>query len=46
MALKANVPDGDAPRDEAAETAQENDHLLHLAKAGALDPAYRIDDGP
>ncbi|MEU1696284.1 protein kinase domain-containing protein [Streptomyces hirsutus] len=45
VALKANNPDSDDARDKAAETAQENDHLLRLTEAGALSPSYRVGAG-
>ena len=45
VALKANDPDSDTARDKAAEMAQEDDHLLRLTQAGALDPDYRADAG-
>ncbi|WP_229881620.1 protein kinase domain-containing protein [Streptomyces alanosinicus] len=43
--MKANDPEDDGGRDKALELAQENDHLLRLARAGAIDRAYRVDDG-
>ncbi|MEU8764900.1 hypothetical protein [Streptomyces sp. NPDC048659] len=46
VALKANRPgDETAGRDKAAEVAQEDVHLVRLAEAGALDPAYRVGAG-
>lgn len=44
-ALKANNPEAASGRDKAAEMAQEDRHLLALADAGALAPAYRVDAG-
>ncbi|MFD7505602.1 hypothetical protein [Streptomyces sp. NPDC059850] len=41
VALKANSPDGD----KAAEMGQEDEHLLRLIAAGALDPGYRVGAG-
>lgn len=46
MVLKANNPDEQTARDKAAEMAQEDDHLIRLTAAGALDPGYRISAGP
>ncbi|MGW1886558.1 protein kinase domain-containing protein [Streptomyces sp. NPDC001970] len=46
LALKANVPDHEGSRDKATELEQEDRHLLHLAKAHAVDRAYRVDAGP
>ncbi|MCQ6557014.1 hypothetical protein NPS70_28075 [Streptomyces sp. C10-9-1] len=46
VALKANNPDEETSRDKAAEMAQEDDHLVRLTDAGALDPGYRVDAGP
>lgn len=43
--MKANNPDSDLAHDKAAEMAQEDDHLLRLTAADALDPGYRIDAG-
>ncbi|MFH9226171.1 hypothetical protein ACH4NT_14855 [Streptomyces lydicus] len=43
--MKANNPDRDDARDKAVEKAQENDHLLRLAAAGALSPDYRVSAG-
>ncbi|MGI5451433.1 protein kinase domain-containing protein [Streptomyces sp. CA-243310] len=47
VALKANNPDSDSDhaRDKAAEMAQEDNHLLRLTTAGALDPDYRVSAG-
>ncbi|MER8033102.1 hypothetical protein ABTZ78_29520 [Streptomyces bauhiniae] len=45
VALKANNPDSDDARDKAAEMTQENDHLLRLTAAGALNPNYRVSEG-
>ncbi|MFF4601979.1 protein kinase [Streptomyces sp. NPDC001339] len=44
-ALKANNPEVVPGRDKAAETAQEDRHLLALTEAGALSPGYRVDAG-
>ncbi|OIJ95449.1 protein kinase domain-containing protein [Streptomyces colonosanans] len=45
VALKANSPDSDDARDKSAEMAQEDDHLLRLAEAGAVSPGYRVGAG-
>jgi len=45
LALKANAPGGDGFRDKATELEQEDRHLLHLTKAGAISDAYRIEAG-
>ncbi|MGW2840399.1 protein kinase domain-containing protein [Streptomyces sp. NPDC001493] len=45
VVLKANDPDSEDARAKAAEMAQEDDHLLRLTAAGALDPGYRVDAG-
>ncbi|GAA2433201.1 hypothetical protein GCM10010433_37300 [Streptomyces pulveraceus] len=46
VALKANNPDDDTSPDKAAEMAQEDDHLVRLIAACALDAGYRIGTGP
>ncbi|MGR8007505.1 protein kinase domain-containing protein [Streptomyces hypolithicus] len=45
VALKANDPDSDNARDKATEMAQEDEHLLRLTSAGALNADYRLDAG-
>ncbi|MER8047110.1 hypothetical protein [Streptomyces sp. NPDC094032] len=45
VALKANTPDDDTARDKAAETAQEDDHLVRLTDVGALSRGYRVGAG-
>ncbi|MGW2276750.1 protein kinase domain-containing protein [Streptomyces sp. NPDC001770] len=45
VALKANNPDSNNSDARATEMAQEDNHLLRLTTAGALDPGYRIDAG-
>ncbi|MCX2185554.1 hypothetical protein KV205_34350 [Streptomyces sp. SKN60] len=45
VVLKANDPEGDSAGDKAAETAQEDVHLVRLIDAGAVDPGYRVDAG-
>ncbi|GHA77868.1 hypothetical protein GCM10010345_94220 [Streptomyces canarius] len=45
VVLKANTPEAERSRDKAAEMAQEDEHLLRLARAGALDSAYRVGAG-
>ncbi|GGS79394.1 protein kinase domain-containing protein [Streptomyces cinerochromogenes] len=45
MVLKANVPEAEESRDKAAELAQENDHLIRLSRADAIDSAYRVGAG-
>ncbi|MEU2430376.1 protein kinase [Streptomyces sp. NPDC007861] len=45
VALKANNPDDATSRDKAAEMAQEDDYLVRLTEAGALNPGYRVDAG-
>ncbi|MFF5535776.1 protein kinase [Streptomyces cinerochromogenes] len=45
VVLKANAPEAEESRDKAAEIAQENDHLIRLARAHAIDPAYRVGAG-
>ncbi|WP_405980218.1 protein kinase domain-containing protein [Streptomyces sp. NBC_00158] len=44
-AVKADNPHDAAARDKTAEVAQEDDHLVRLTAAGALEPGYRIAAG-
>ncbi|WP_432096383.1 protein kinase domain-containing protein [Streptomyces sp. bgisy100] len=45
LALKANTSSSPDARDKAAEIDQEDRHLIHLTKVGAIDAAYRLDAG-